>query len=73
MKKIAIFMWVGLLLLFTSHIPPGLWAYVVIFVFFFVFEYARRNNKMGLAIIFFILGCLTIPVAVIIELFFKNN
>jgi len=70
MKTIAIIFCVALLLLCTSQIPPGFGTFFIAFLFFCVFEYAKQKKMILLAIIAFILGALTVPVALLIEYVF---
>jgi len=72
MKQIAIIVWIGILFLIIPTKIPELWGFAFMCVFFFIFEMARHKKKIGLAIIFFILGCLTMPIVMIYDML-KNS
>ena len=70
MKQLAIIVWIAIILICTSFISPKIWVFIIAFLFFSVFEYAKRNKMILLAIIAFIAGALTVPVALLIEYVF---
>ena len=75
MITLAIIIWIALILLCTSSLGAGFGAYVIMFVFFCLFQLANNSTNKAFnraKILFLLLGAVTQPVVLFLKIYFNN-